>query len=130
MKKYSLLFAALLAATALSCTKEADRVDTADLEEGEEIILTAGFGDETRTIRQSDGKVFWSAKDEISVVRNTRNKKFTATNTEPAASVEFKGTMPAGNGDFWAVHPYDANAKYADSYFQITLPTQQEAVAD
>lgn len=131
MKKYSLLFAALLAAAALSCTKEADRVDTADLEEGEEIILTAGFGnDDTRTIRQSDGKVFWSAKDEISVVRGTRNKKFTATNTEPAARAEFKGTMPAGNGGFWAVHPYDASAKYADSYFQISLPAQQEAVAD
>lgn len=130
MKKYSLLFAALLAAAALSCTKEADHVDTADLEEGE-IILTAGFGnDETRTIRQADGKVFWSASDEIAVVRGTRNKKFTATNTEPAATAEFKGTMPAGNGDFWAVHPYDANAKYADSYFQITLPAQQEAVAD
>lgn len=130
MKKYSLLFAALLAAAALSCTKEADRVGTADLEEGE-IILTAGFGnDETRTIRQADGKVFWSASDEIAVVRGTRNKKFTATNTEPAATAEFKGTMPAGSGDFWAVHPYDANAKYADSYFQITLPAQQEAVAD
>ena len=131
MKKYSIIFAALLAVTALSCTKEAANVNPADEEEGE-VILMAGFGnDDTRTIRQSDGKVFWSAKDEIAVVRGTRNKKFTSTNTVPAAEAGFKGTsLPAGSGAYWAVHPYDASAKFADSYFQITLPSEQEAVAD
>ena len=131
MKKYSFLFAALLAVTALSCTKEAGNLNPASGEEGEEVILRAGFGnDDTRTIRQADGKVFWSAKDQIAVVRGSRNRKFTASNTEPMAEVEFKGTMPGGSGDFWAVHPYDANAKYADDYFQITLPAVQEAVPD
>lgn len=131
MKKYSLLFAALLAVTALSCNKEAVNDNPADREDGEEIILRAGFGnDDTKTIRQADGKVFWSASDQIAVVRGSRNRKFTSTNTEPMAEVEFKGTLPSGSGDFWAVHPYNSAAKYADNYFQITLPSEQEAVPD
>ena len=130
MKKYSIVFAAVLAVTALSCTKEAAQVNPAD-EEEEVVILQAGFGnDDTRTIRQADGKVFWSAKDEIAVVRGKRNSKFTSTNTAPAPEAGFEGRMPAGSGAFWAVHPYDADAVYADNYFQITLPFEQEAVAD
>ena len=118
MKKYSMIFAALLAATVLSCSREAADVSPVDGEEGEEVILMAGFGDDTRTIRQSDGKVFWSVKDEISVVRGTRNKKFTSTNTAPAAEAGFKGTMPAGSGAFWAVHPYTKRL-----FFCFTSPT-------
>ena len=66
MKKHLLIAAAVAALAALSCAKEAVDVEPAGLPEGEEVILTAGFGDDdaTRTIRQADGKVFWSANDE------------------------------------------------------------------
>ena len=100
MKKHLLIAAAVAALTALSCSKEAVDVEPAGLPEGEEVILTAGFGDDdaTRTIRQADGKVYWSAKDEIAVVRGTNvvGNKFVSTNTAPAPRAQFQGTMPSG----------------------------------
>ena len=123
------LFAAVAALMTCACSVEPiDPVQPE--EEGEFTILTAGFaGDETRTVRQEDGKVFWSPGDQISIVRGSRNAKFTASNTEPAASATFSGTMPSGTGAFWAVYPYNANNNIQNSYLVTTLPYQQEAVA-
>ena len=130
MKKHY-LFAAVAALVTCACRVEP--VNPARPEEdGEITILTAGFDgaeDETRTVRQSDGKVFWSPQDAISVVRGSGNKKFTSTNTEPAASATFSGSMPSGTGNYWAVYPYDANNSISNGYLVTTLPYQQEAVA-
>ena len=130
MKKHY-LFAAVAALVTCACSVEP--VNPARPEEdGEITILTAGFDgaeDETRTVRQSDGKVFWSPQDAISVVRGSGNKKFTSTNTEPAASATFSGSMPSGTGNYWAVYPYDANNSISNGYLVTTLPYQQEAVA-
>lgn len=134
MKKNTLLFAAFAAILTCSCNVE-QPVDVQSEEEGEITVLTAGFsGDEdgTRTVRQSDGKVFWSPGDAISIVRGTSsasNKKFVSGNTEPAARTDFSGTMPTGTGAFWAVYPYDANNNIQSSYLVTTLPDKQEAVA-
>ena len=134
MKKHLLIAAAVAALAALSCSKEAADVEPAGLPGGQEVILTAGFGDEdeTRTVRQSDGKVFWSANDEISVVRGTNvyGNKFVSTNTSPAPRAGFQGTMPSGTGAFWAVHPYDDYVYFDGTYLVTTLPDKQEAVAD
>lgn len=134
MKKHLLIAAAVAALTALSCSKEAVDVEPAGLPEGEEVILTAGFGDDdaTRTIRQADGKVYWSANDEIAVVRGTNvvGNKFVSTNTAPAPLAQFQGTMPSGTGAFWAVHPYVDGTYFDGTYLVTTLPDKQEAVAD
>lgn len=133
MKK-NLFYVAAVAALALSCAKETVDVSPAGLPEGKEVILTAGFSDEddTRTVRQSDGKVFWSAGDEISVVRgtNTVGNKFVSTNTSPAPRAGFQGTMPSGSGAFWAIHPYADDVYFDGTYLVATLPDKQEAVAD
>ena len=132
MKKH-FLFAAVAALVTCACSVEpVDIVDVQPEEEGEFTVLTAGFaGDEdgTRTVRQDDGKVFWLPGDQISVVRGTRNAKFTGSNTGPAASATFSGTMPSGSGNYWAVYPYDVNNNIQNGYLVTTLPNQQKAVA-
>ena len=132
MKKNALLFAAFAAILTCSCNVD-EPVDVTPEEEGEVTVLTAGFSgaDETKTVRQADGKVFWSPKDEISIIRlnNSANKKFVSKNTEPAATAEFSGTMPSGSGNFWAVYPYNADNNIQSSYYVTTLPDKQEAVA-
>ena len=131
MKKH-FLFAALAALVTCACSVEP--IDPVQPEEdGEFAILTAGFaGDETRTVRQEDGKVYWSANDEISVVRGTNvyGNKFVSTNPAPAPSAAFEGVMPSGTGAFWAVHPYDPDAYFDGEYLVVTLPETQEAVPD
>ena len=136
MKKHFLFAAAVAALMTCACSVEPlDVVDVQPEEEGGITVLTAGFAsaeDGTRTVRQENGKVFWSPKDEISVVRATTssaNKKFVSDNTEPAASAVFTGTMPSGTGAYWAVYPYDADAYYTGTYLVTTLPSEQEAVA-
>ena len=132
MKKNAFLFAALAAVLTCSCNVE-QPVDVLPDEDGEITVLAAGFaGADTKTVRQSDGKVFWSPNDEISVMRNSTssaNKKFVASNTEPAAETYFTGIMPAGTGAYWAVYPYNANNSIQNGYFVTSVPAKQEAVA-
>ena len=132
MKKNAFLFAALAAVLTCSCNVE-QPVDVPSDEDGEITVLAAGFaGADTKTVRQSDGKVFWSPNDEISVMRNSTssaNKKFVASNTEPAAETYFTGIMPAGTGAYWAVYPYNANNSIQNGYFVTSVPAKQEAVA-
>lgn len=131
MKKMLYFTAAVAALATVSCTVE--KLDPAVAEDEKEItVLTAGFEeDETRTVRQADGKVFWSPADEISVIRgtNTYGNKFTSTNAEPVAVASFTGTMPSGTGNFWALYPYDPYAYYTGTYLVTEIPAAQEAVA-
>ena len=137
MKKYA-FFAAAAAAFAVfsfsSCSGEKMTESLpAEAEEGEITVLTAGFSESdeegTRTVRQSDGKVFWSPGDAISIVRTSINKKFTTSLSEPSAWTTFSGTMPSGTSAFWAVYPYNANTYFNGTFLVTTLPFQQEAVA-
>ena len=129
MKKTLLIVAAVAALAALSCSKEKQEVRN---DEGEIVTLKAGFNAETtRTVRQENGKVFWSPYDEISVIRgtNTTCKKFTSTNTVPEPYAEFTGTMPSGSGSFWALSPYESDAYFDGTYLVTYLPPEQTAPA-
>ena len=135
MKKHFLFAAAVAALMTCACSVQpVEPVEPIQPEEdGEVVILTAGFtadGDATRTIRQEDGKVFWSAKDEIAVMKEARTstrKKFTSTNTAPAATASFKGTLPSGT-KYWAIHPYSTGTNYDGTYLVSELAAEQEAV--
>ena len=95
------------------------------------VILRAVFDADSRTIRQEDGKVFWSAHDEIAIVRASGCERFVSLNASPSASADFQGVMPSGTGSFWAMHPYDpyATLQMNGEYLVTTLPEKQEAVA-
>ena len=133
MKKHFLFAAAVAALMTCACSVEpVDVVDVQPEEEGEFTVLTAGFAgaeEETRTVRQADGKVFWSPGDAISILRGTRNAKFTAQNTEPAASASFTGTMPSGSSSYWAVYPYRSLNNLSNGLLVTSLPAKQNAVA-
>ena len=134
MKKHFLFAAAV--AVLMTCACSVESVDPVQSDDNDGItILTAGFApaeDDTRTIRQEDGKVFWSAHDQINVIRvshaGSTSSKFTSTNTEPAASAAFEGKLPSGS-NFWALHPYWSSANYDGNYLVTQLPDEQEAVA-
>ena len=132
MKKHLLIAAAVAALMTCACSVEpVDVVDVLPEEDGEITVLTAGFaGDETRTVRQADGKVFWSPMDEISVVRGTQQygKKFVSSNTQPAPTASFTGTMPAGSGAFWALHPYYPYAYFDGTYLVTEIHSEQDGV--
>lgn len=106
MKKYS-LFALFALMTAASCTVEPveEFVPAMPVEavEGGEFIIHAGFAGDTRTAIQQDGKVFWLPGETIGVV-GEHEETFTSTNTEPAASADFTGTLPAALSDYYYMY--------------------------
>lgn len=129
MKKYLLSAAAFAALMTCACSVEPVDIQP---EEEEITVLSAGFAgaeDGTRTVRQEDGKVFWSAKESISVIRGSSRKKFVSTNTEPVARTTFTGSMPLRTGPYWAVYPYSKDNEINSGLFVTTLPDKQEAVA-
>lgn len=98
-----------------------------------EITLKAGWDSETKTVLQEDGSVFWSPSDEISVFVGKGSNggyKFTSTNTTPAASVDFKGTVDTNtdNCTYYAIYPYDESISF-DGVFHTTIPSEQYATA-
>ena len=136
MKKHFLFAAAVAALMTCACSVEPVDVNNVQPEEdGEFTVLTAGFAgdtDETRTVRQADGKVFWSPADAISIIRGTSesgHKKFVADILEPSPTTTFTGTMPSGTAAYWAVYPYKADDYFDGTFLVTTLPGVQEAVA-
>lgn len=132
MKKHWIFTAAFAAILTISCSVEPMDPRIPEEEEGEYTVLSAGFAGEedgTRTVRQSDGKVFWSPNDAIAIVRGSTRRKFSSDVTAPSPSANFSGNMPSGSSAFWALYPYDASCNIQNSYLVTTLPAQQQAVA-
>ena len=111
----------LLAAAAVSCFPE--EIDDPQKQQEQqqgikdgEMVFHASFQDDaaSRTVRQADGKVLWSAGEQISVFWGSMGSggaKFVSTNTDAAATADFKGTLPAGSGDCIALYPYNSGAQ-------------------
>ena len=130
MKKYALFLAALSAFCA--CTVESlDNTETGD----ETITLEARFDDgtETRTERQSDGKVFWLPGDQIGILRASGSQGgvlLTADITEPSATATFSGKSFSTTTYYWALYPYNPDSYYDSTYGLVTeLPAEQDGVA-
>ncbi len=132
MKKYwsYLIPLALLA----GCT--AEPIVTEESGEGDLMTIVAdlGDGDETRTVRQADGKVFWSPGDEIAVFTKAGNPaRFTSSETQSKQRVNFQGKVddkPTSAGYLYAIYPYDPSTTFDGSAFHASVPAQQTAVED
>lgn len=115
---FSLLFAFF------GCTKEDDSpIGPNDLHE---VVFHAGWAPETKTVLQSDGSVWWSPGDEISLFtgsNQTGGYKLTSTNTEPAATVDFVGEIGDGN-DFYAIYPYNDLNSFDGTYYVVYFADQ------
>lgn len=114
MKK-NIFYSAIAILALASCTTETSVeqivIPEASVAPGKEVTIHAGFDyDDTRTVVQAGGKVYWSPGDQISVTQGFSNdwwsSVFTSTNTEPAASADFTGVLPAYSSETWAIHPY------------------------
>lgn len=105
-------------ALALACTREEEA--PAELREGIEMEFTATWakGETSRTVLQEDGtSIWWSASERINAFYGNKfSGVFTSTNTNPAPSVTFRGTMDVlagsqepdnGTSQYWAVYPYN-----------------------
>ncbi len=136
----------LVALFLYSCTRELESPvpPTIPEENLQEIILTAAMESQpdTRTSRHSDGKVYWSPGDKISLFYGPGQNggmPFTSQNTEDALQAQFKGTIDVvtigGEGaslddiTFWGIYPYQEDNECDGSTITTTLPDVQTAKA-
>lgn len=130
------IFLSAAAVLLLSCSREADQV----IQPGETITFTAAWAgsDETRTILQSDGtSVWWDATEQINVFFSDKaSGKFTSTNSQPQAIVDFQGSLPIVVGSvetenpphaYWAVYPYNSANTCDGGSVTLTVPATQTA---
>ena len=97
-----------------------------------DVVFHAGWAPETRTELQEDGSVWWSPGDEISLFVGSGGGggyKLTATNTEPAAKVDFYGQIndETENPTYVAIYPYNSSANYDGSTLCSIIPLNQIA---
>lgn len=136
MKKIVFAIAALAAGFGLgSCSVEP--MFPVDENEGVTVLSAVFEGEdaETRTVRMSDGAVRWIPGDQISVFTAAGSNGgacFTSTNSSNVVRADFAGTIAApGSGkSYYALYPYASSVSFDGSAFQVTLPNEQEAVAD
>lgn len=128
----------------VSCTDSLDNNGIEPVLEEQGVVLEASIASsepETKTVRQSDGKVFWAPGDAISLFYGSGDNggnKFTAICTEPAAVTNFTGTIGVitGGGEvsmdqtyFWGVYPYSETTSCNGSHIYTDLPDVQTSVA-
>lgn len=131
------IVAAILSVALVSCTQE-DEVNSVSGEK--EIIITAyreNTVKETRTIQDSNGSIFWSLNEDISVFYHSGSNggsKFTSTNSSIAKQVDFIGTITAITGVvegdavryFYGIYPHNLeNAVNADGSIVTVIPDVQ-----
>ncbi len=121
-----------LAATLLlgNCAKEvtSDNSSSAKPEENGQMTIRATLADgqDTKTVLNGDGSVFWQPGDQIAVFFNSVKVPFTAYNNVNAASALFVGNTfittghnensngeVAGDYSYWGLYPY-RDMKYAE----------------
>ena len=136
MKKHLILFAAAALTLASSCGREIAEPAVVAPEEPDGVEVTFHAVADPGTKTQLDGKhVLWSAQDNISVFYNSKNNKFTSTNTEPSATVDFSGELAYahsvdGSGStVYAVSPYNVRHSCSGDIVTICIPTYTNAVA-
>ena len=119
-------------ALALGCSREMDTNVT--YIDGEFTLYATSGENDTKTVIQQDGRIFWSPSDCITVFYGNVPGKFTSTNTEPAASAEFTGSLGSfaidGETEFRAIYPHsnDVVTPTDEGILSIYLPSEQTGV--
>ena len=124
------------------CTIEESIIQDEDNNSKEELITIQAVREsdpETRTVRKSDGKVWWVPGDAISLFYGSGNNggsKFTSSGTDTTQVTNFTGTITAitGGGEltvddtyFWGVYPFNDDVSCDGSSVTMTIPAQQTA---
>ena len=147
MKGKILLYAAVVAAVSVSCTREAE--ESGLLNSGIDLEFTATWADvkstsdaeiDSRTVLQEDGtSIWWTANEEINAFFGSRFAgRFTSTNTTNSETATFQGTLNVLVGtieeendlsEYWAVYPYSASNTSDGHSVTLTVSSVQTASA-
>ena len=110
----------------------------------EEVVTITGYlpsENDTKTVRDANGKIFWLHAEEISLFYasgDNGGSKFTSTNVAQTSKAQFTGTIGVitGGSDendgvdqnwFWGLYPYDATASCDGTYVYTTMKSAQVA---
>ena len=119
-------------ALTLGCVREMD--NNASIIDGEFTLYATSGENETKTVLQKDGSIYWSPADCINVFYGDKAGVFTSTNTEPAASAEFTGSLGTfvldGETEFIASYPYTDGAVLSGNTLNLVLSSEQNAVEE
>lgn len=109
------------------CVKE---IDHADQEiELHEVVFHAGMDNETKTVLQEDGRVFWAPGDRISLFTTSGTNggyQLNATIQEPLPETEFVGMIREGS-KYSAIYPYSDRNYFDGTKFGIEFHSEQVA---
>lgn len=128
-----------LAVLALGCTAvqigepSRDPLATEDTMTFEASMAESGNDPGTKTGNLSDGRVYWSPGDEISVFSQPRDgggDRFCSSATENEFTTTFTGTLSSGEAtSFWAVYPYSTDNRFDGVNICTTLTDSQRSTA-
>lgn len=122
MKKSIIATVFAVAAVSVSCTKVPEQGG------GISMVFHAGSEALTRTSLAEGNAVVWEPGDTISLFDPSRiNNKFTTEDSGESAA--FSGTVSVDGGPYYALYPYDGNAKIDGSVISTVLPAVQTARA-
>ena len=113
----------------LGCAKEVEQQHPQ--KELHEVVFHAGWAQETKTVLQEDGSVWWSPGDEISLFygNGESGEKLTSINSEPSVNADFVGRMRESSKDesYVAIYPYRTVSKYDidNQVIYVTIPSVQ-----
>ncbi len=137
MKLNRFLIAASAIVLAAACAKEQDVNVETPIEENlikATIRATADeLSAETKTSLASNGSLYWTYDDHITVFDGYGNRDFDSSlspSAEPTKEAYFEGEINAAAVSFAAVYPYNSSATYSESKITTELPTTQYAVAN
>lgn len=147
MKKINFMLFAVAAIAAVSCAKEILPEDNQDGTNPEVELIPMSFtaGSETADVPESESAVkpqsvstratlqndettiWWQAGDQINVFDASGTVYEPFTTGEGGASVTFEGMAGKAEG-YYALYPYQADAKMEGEFIYATLPNVQQAV--
>lgn len=124
MKINRIIIAAMAAAAAVSCQKEAS------FESGNQKLEPMTISTEVQTKTSLNGsEIHWTSDDVIAVFDNTGVKnEFTLTMAEGSAA-DFTGNVTAGTTQIYAVYPYELAKSAEGAVLNVTLPADQTSKA-
>lgn len=131
MKRILQAFLAIaLVAAFPGCT---NGIDAGQISEGlHEVVFHAGWDPDTRTVLQEDGSIWWSPGDEISLFVGSGSEggyKLTSIETADSPKADFLGEIPATEGEYVAVYPFDESNYYDEASGTITLQLPERQMA-
>ena len=127
MRKY-FIFAAVLFAAAISCTKEVAPVEKPiESHEGYVAVTLSAQCDVETKAALNGKKIVWEVGEEVAVFTSASENplKFTVVEASDTGSVKIAGEAPADATTFIAAYPYDYAESCKDNVVSMYMPSSQ-----